>query len=258
MSVTFTTMAIATHTCFVNEGNGYYWKQLKDTDVTKALKDSEDALSAAKQAQEAAALAKNMTLQLSNEYQGVSVDSDGNYGTFPSDVITHAVVMYGTQDITDDCNFIITKSDSITGIWNNSAKTYTVTGLSADDGWVDVRATYLSALTVTKRFSISKIYAGNDGKNGLPGEPGRDGKTSYTHIAYANSADGKTDFSVSDSNREYIGIYVDFELQDSTNPDDYAWTLVKGADGANGSSRKTWNRRKNTIFPCSLRKQRGW
>ena len=77
--------------------------------------------------------------------------------------------MYGTQDITDDCNFIITKSDSITGIWNNSAKTYTVTGLSADDGWVDVRATYLSALTVTKRFSISKIYAGNDGKNGLPG-----------------------------------------------------------------------------------------
>lgn len=223
---------------FVNEGNGYYWKQLKDTDVTKALKDSEDALSAAKQAQEAAALAKNMTLQLSNEYQGISVDSSGNYGTFPSGVITHAVVMYGTQDITDDCNFIITKSDSITGIWNNSAKTYTVTGLSADDGWVDVRATYLSALTVTKRFSISKIYAGNDGKNGLPGEPGRDGKTSYTHIAYANSADGKTDFSVSDSNREYIGIYVDFGLQDSTNPDDYAWTLVKGADGANGSPGK--------------------
>lgn len=223
---------------FRNDGKGYYWERLKDTDVTKALQDSEDALAAAKSAQEAAALAKNMTLQLSNEYQGISVDSNGNYETFPNGVTTHAVVMYGTQDITDDCNFIITKSDSITGIWNNSAKTYTVTGLSADDGWVDVRATYLSALTVTKRFSISKIYAGNDGKNGLPGEPGRDGKTSYTHIAYANSADGKTDFSVSDSNREYIGIYVDFELQDSTNPDDYAWTLVKGADGANGSPGK--------------------
>lgn len=223
---------------FRNDGKGYYWERLKDTDVTKALQDSEDALAAAKQAQEAAALAKNMTLQLSNEYQGVSVDSDGNYGTFPSNVSTQAVVMYGTQDITSDCKFTIIKSDSVTGIWNNSAKTYTVTGLSADDGWVDVRATYLSALTVTKRFSISKIYAGNDGKNGLPGEPGRDGKTSYTHIAYANSADGKTDFSVSDSNREYIGIYVDFELQDSTNPDDYAWTLVKGADGANGSPGK--------------------
>ena len=233
---------------FRNDGKGYYWERLKDTDVTKALQDSEDALAAAKSAQEAAALAKNMTLQLSNEYQGISVDSDGNYGTFPSDVITHAVVMYGTQDITDDCNFIITKSDSITGIWNNSAKTYTVTGLSADDGWVDVRATYLSALTVTKRFSISKIYAGNDGKNGLPGEPGRDGKTSYTHIAYANSADGKTDFSVSDSNREYIGMYADFTEQDSTNPDDYAWTLVKGANGAQGIPGKAGANGKTPYF----------
>lgn len=44
----------------------------------------------------------------------------------------------------------------------------------------------------------------------------------------------KTDFSVSDSNREYIGMYADFTEQDSTNPDDYAWTLVKGANGAQG------------------------
>ena len=87
-------------------------------------------MTAAKQAQEAAALAKNMTLQLSNEYQGVSVDSDGNYGTFPSNVSTQAVVMYGTQDITSDCKFTIIKSDSVTGSWDNSTKTYTVTALS--------------------------------------------------------------------------------------------------------------------------------
>lgn len=406
---------------FVNEGDGYYWKQLKDTDVTKALKDSEDALAAAKQAQEAAALAKNMTLQLSNEYQGISVDSDGNYGTFPSNVSTQAVVMYGTQDITSDCKFTIIKSDSVTGSWNNSTKTYTVTALSADNGWVDIKATYISVLSVVKRFSLAKIYAGKNGTNGvdglqgpkgdqgipgpqgeqgiqgpqgprgeqgIPGTPGadgktpylhikyapvenptsgqmtktpdiyigtytdylqddstdpaaytwakfrgddgqpgkngytwikyasmpngedmsdnpdtvpwidtdgnticdtvgnpiylepeyvayigiannketptesddpadytwtrykgadgengsdgkdgadgKDGKTSYTHIAYANSADGKTDFSVSDSNREYIGMYADFTEQDSTNPNDYAWTLVKGANGAQG------------------------
>lgn len=406
---------------FANEGDGYYWKQLKDTDVTKALKDSEDALAAAKQAQEAAALAKNMTLQLSNEYQGISVDSDGNYETFPSNVTTQAVVMYGTQDITSDCKFTIIKSDSVTGSWNNSTKTYTVTALSADDGWVDIKATYISVLSVVKRFSLAKVYAGKNGTNGvdglqgpkgdqgvpgpqgeqgiqgpqgprgeqgIPGTPGadgktpylhikyapvenptsgqmtktpdiyigtytdylqddstdpaaytwakfrgddgqpgkngytwikyasmpngedmsdnpdtvpwidtdgnticdtvgnpiylepeyvayigiannketptesdnpadytwtrykgadgengsdgkdgadgKDGKTSYTHIAYANSADGKTDFSVSDSNREYIGMYADFTEQDSTNPDDYAWTLVKGANGSQG------------------------
>jgi hypothetical protein len=403
---------------FRNDGKGYYWERLKDTDVTKALQDSEDALAAAKSAQEAAALAKNMTLQLSNEYQGVSVDSDGNYGTFPSNVSTQAVVMYGTQDITSDCKFTIIKSDSVTGSWDNSTKTYTVTALSADDGWVDIKATYISVLSVVKRFSLAKIYAGKDGVDGLqgpkgdqgipgpqgeqgiqgpqgprgergiPGTPGadgktpylhikyapvenptsgqmtetpdiyigtytdylqdnstdpaaytwakfrgddgqpgkngytwikyasmpngedmsdnpdtvpwidtdgnticdtvgnpiylepeyvayigiannketptesddpadytwtrykgadgengsdgkdgadgKDGKTSYTHIAYANSADGKTDFSVSDSNREYIGMYADFTEQDSTNPDDYAWTLVKGANGAQG------------------------
>lgn len=406
---------------FRNDGKGYYWERLKDTDVTKALQDSEDALAAAKSAQEAAALAKNMTLQLSNEYQGISVDSDGNYGTFPSNVNTQAVVMYGTQDITSDCKFTIIKSDSVTGSWDNSTKTYTVTALSADDGWVDIKATYISVLSVVKRFSLAKIYAGKNGTNGvdglqgpkgdqgipgpqgeqgiqgpqgprgergIPGTPGadgktpylhikyapvenptsgqmtetpdiyigtytdylqdnstdpaaytwakfrgddgqpgkngytwikyasmpngkdmsdnpdtvpwidtdgnticdtvgnpiylepeyvayigiannketptesddpadytwtrykgadgengsdgkdgadgKDGKTSYTHIAYANSADGKTDFSVSDSNREYIGMYADFTEQDSTNPDDYAWTLVKGANGAQG------------------------
>ena len=300
---------------FRNDGKGYYWERLKDTDVTKALQDSEDALAAAKSAQEAAALAKNMTLQLSNEYQGVSVDSDGNYGTFPSNVSTQAVVMYGTQDITSDCKFTIIKSDSVTGSWDNSTKTYTVTALSADDGWVDIKATYISVLSVVKRFSLAKIYAGKDGVDGLQGPKGdqgipgvspsiryssmpngedmtdnpqyvlwldsdgnvicdtdgnaicisleeipyigflksgaevgsnnpsdytwsryqgSNGLSQRTHLAYANSADGKTDFSVSDSNREYIGMYADFTEQDSTNPDDYAWTLVKGANGAQG------------------------
>lgn len=303
---------------FRNDGKGYYWERLKDTDVTKALQDSEDALAAAKSAQEAAALAKNMTLQLSNEYQGISVDSDGNYGTFPSNVNTQAVVMYGTQDITSDCKFTIIKSDSVTGSWNNATKTYTVTALSADDGWVDIKATYISVLSVVKRFSLAKIYAGKKGKDGVDGlqgpkgdqgipgvspsiryssmpngedmtdnpqyvlwldsdgnvicdtdgnaicisleeipyigflksgaevgsnnpsdytwsrYQGSNGLSQRTHLAYANSADGKTDFSVSDSNREYIGMYADFTEQDSTNPDDYAWTLVKGANGAQG------------------------
>lgn len=154
---------------FRNDGKGYYWERLKDTDVTKALQDSEDALTAAKQAQEAAALAKNMTLQLSNEYQGISVDSDGNYGTFPSNVSTQAVVMYGTQDITTDCSYTISKSDKVDGTWDISTKTYTVTGLNTDNGWIDIKATYLETLSVSKRFSVSKQYAGEKGDQGVPG-----------------------------------------------------------------------------------------
>ena len=79
---------------------------------------------------------------------------------------------------------------------------------------------------------------GPAGKDGEDGKDGADGKTSYTHIAYANSADGQTDFSVSDSNREYIGMYVDFAAVDSNNPSDYAWSKIKGADGAQGTPGK--------------------
>ena len=75
---------------------------------------------------------------------------------------------------------------------------------------------------------------GPTGTQGVAGPKGNDGKTQYTHIAYANSADGVTNFSTSDSNRAYIGMYVDFNINDSTTPSDYSWTLVKGADGTQG------------------------
>lgn len=79
---------------------------------------------------------------------------------------------------------------------------------------------------------------GPKGDQGIPGKDGKDGKTQYTHIAYANSADGSKDFSVSDSNREYIGMYVDFIPNDSTDPTKYAWSKIKGTDGAIGTPGK--------------------
>ena len=176
-----------------------------------------------------AALARNMTMQLDNDYQGIPVDSDGNYTEFP-ECTTTATVMYGTQDITDNCTYTITTSQNIQGNWNKETKTYTVTGLTADSGWVNIKAAYLNNLVISKQFSIAKQYAG---PQGIPGV-GTDGKTQYTHLAYANSADGKTDFSVSDGNREYIGMYVDFVEADSTDPTKYTWSLIKGADGAQG------------------------
>ena len=180
-----------------------------------------------------AALARNMTMQLDNDYQGIPVDSNGNYTEFP-ECTTTATVMYGTQDITNNCTYTITTSQNIQGHWNKENKTYTVTGLTADSGWVNIKAAYLNNLVVSKQFSLAKQYAGKDGANGIPGKDGKDGKTQYTHLAYANSADGQTDFSVSDGNREYIGMYVDFVEADSTDPTKYTWSLIKGADGAQG------------------------
>lgn len=72
---------------------------------------------------------------------------------------------------------------------------------------------------------------GKDGEDGI-GIPGEDGKTSYVHFAYANSADGRTGFSTTDStNKLYMGQYVDYEQADSYDPARYSWTRVKGEDG---------------------------
>lgn len=76
---------------------------------------------------------------------------------------------------------------------------------------------------------------GDPGKTGIPGEPGKDGRTSYTHIAYSNSSDGHIGFSTSDYHgKSYIGFYVDFTEVDSTNPDDYKWSMTKGENGNDG------------------------
>ena len=75
---------------------------------------------------------------------------------------------------------------------------------------------------------------GEKGEQGIQGPKGENGKTTYTHIAYANSSDGKVGFSVSDAARDYVGMYVDFTAADSTDPAKYSWSKIKGADGTQG------------------------
>lgn len=61
------------------------------------------------------------------------------------------------------------------------------------------------------------------GDQGLPGKPGADGKTSYFHMAYADSADGRTGFSFKESGQQYQGYYTDFTQSSSTDPTKYTW-----------------------------------
>lgn len=210
-------------TCTVSRAKGASyvqsdWQKLnKYTDDTKA----EEAL-------EAASLARNMTMQLDNDYQGIPVDSDGNYTEFP-ECTTTATVMYGTQDITDNCTYTITTSQNVQGSWNKETKTYTVTGLTADSGWVNIKAAYLNNLVVSKQFSIAKQYAGPQGIPGI----GQDGKTTYLHIRYA-PVQNPTSAQMSKTPDKYIGTYTDFSGVDSTDPSKYTWALIKGADGAQG------------------------
>lgn len=75
---------------------------------------------------------------------------------------------------------------------------------------------------------------GKDGTNGTDGTNGADGKTSYLHIKYSN--DGGVTFTGNNGEDPgaWIGVYVDFNINDSDDPSDYKWTKIKGEPGVTG------------------------
>lgn len=191
------------------------------------------------------ASAKNMTFQLSNDMQTITSDADGNIPVFPT-VATTAKVMYGSSDITNDCSFTVTKSDSVTGSWDVDTHTYTVTGLSADNGWVDIKATYLINLSITKRFTISKQKSGKNGKQlytwrkyaSMP--DGSDMSDSPDYVKLLDSAESPILDSAGDeiytvTEAIYVGIADNKTTETpSDNPKDYIWSRFRGEDGADG------------------------
>ncbi|HER8421933.1 TPA: hypothetical protein VMM21_001217 [Streptococcus pyogenes] len=85
--------------------------------------------------------------------------------------------------------------------------------------------------TDVSKYKWSKWHGdkGATGAQGIQGPKGADGRTPYLHIAYANSADGRTDFSTSNSgNKRYLGTYTDYTQADSTDPSKYKWVDMVG------------------------------
>lgn len=69
----------------------------------------------------------------------------------------------------------------------------------------------------------------------IRGNDGADGKTPYVHFAYADSADGRTGFSLTqDGTKRYLGVLTNFIKEDSTNPADYTWSDTAGSISVGG------------------------
>lgn len=100
---------------------------------------------------------------LSNEYQAIVTDANGNYTTFP-ECSTTVQVMYGVENVTNDASYTITE-DNVTGTWDEKNHKYTVTGLSADTGHVNFVVNY-KTFSITKQFSIAKQKQGKQGNKG--------------------------------------------------------------------------------------------
>lgn len=182
--------------------------------------------------QEAAAL----VVQLTNEYIGITTDSNGNGGNF-SDCYTDVLVFSGSTDITksSDLKWTITATSGIEGEWDKTNHRYTIKNLTTSIGEVVFDLIYMDKLSVSKKFRIAKLKAGADGGQGIPGRDGVDGKSSYVHIKYSPVAN-PTDELMTEVPSTYIGICVDENVNDPTTANSYTWSKFTGKDGKDGAN----------------------
>lgn len=203
-----------------------------DKTVTKALEEIE------KKADQATAL----SIVLDNDYQGIPADYEGNISTFPN-VKTTVTVLYGHTDVSGDCTYTVTKSSGITGSWDSSTRTYSVTGLTTDTGWVDITAVYLGVFTVTKRFTVSKVKGGVPGQDGSNGKDGTDGVgVSSVDVQYYKSTNATSltggSWSTTNpgwENGKYIWSKTVITYTDGST-DETTAVCVTGAKGSTGST----------------------
>lgn len=229
---------------------GDVWMQGADGDIMVCIKsrekgtayNSDDWVKSSKytddtkadQALKAIDKLKTLSVVLSNENQMISTDADGNCENFPETATTVSVYM-GSVDVTDKAVYTATESPGIIGSWNLFTKTYTVTGLSTDSGYVDISASY-SELKGSRRFTIAKLKAGETGPAGPKGEDGGTWTIDASTNTIKRGEDGTLNPSMVTakawyqagkdvSRTEYIGrLYV------YTSPDGSEWTKVSESD----------------------------
>lgn len=214
--------------------------------------------------------ASTVFMLLSNEYQGIATDSDGNVvGDFPN-CQTTITIMSGNNDVTAEATIQPTLRKGIIGEWDAETFTYTVTGLTEDNCYIEFTALYNDS-TVKRRFTVCKQRYGKDGENavspvvsvkkkdgktiisitdktgthtqevldgtnGTPGTNGVNGKTTYFHVKYSNDG-GKTFTSNSgETVGAYIGTCTDYNVSDPTSVGSYTWAKIKGDDGKDGTN----------------------
>lgn len=97
-------------------------------------------------------------------------------------------------------------------------------------------------------------WKGSDGRDGIPGKAGADGRTPYVHFAYADSADGRDGFSLTQNgSKRYLGVCTNFNQANSTNPADYTWNDMTGSVSVGGE-----NLIVNSAFPENLENWGFW
>lgn len=172
-----------------------------------------------KQSQISSALISEMNkmIELKKVYEGSIVSSNGVLFKNDSDSTKlTALVKDDGVDITSKYSIIWVKDDAQL----STSQTITVNASDFTEKAVyRFKAMNGEILKATAEVTVMRLQ---DGQNGT---------SAYVHIAYANSSDGRVDFSLTDSNRKYIGQYSDSKQYGSEDPTKYRWSVIKGEDG---------------------------
>ena len=196
---------------------------------------------------------ETLVVTLSNDSQTVATDTNGNGGNFV-DCSTKVQVYNGTQDVSKVATYTVTKSSGIAGTWDLSTRTYKVSALSTDNGWVDIKVTY-NGNSITRRFTVSKSKQGAQGAtgprgdNGPQGPAGTSGRGIKTITEYYLISSAKTGITTASSGwstsvptmtatNKYLWNYEKFTFTDNTTatttPKIIGIYGDKGATGATG------------------------
>lgn len=172
-----------------------------------------------KQSQISSALISEMNkmIELKKVYEGSIVSSNGVLFKTDSDSTKlTALVKNDGVDITSKYSIIWYKDD----VQISTSQTITISASDISDKAVyRFKATSDEILKASAEVTVMRLQ---DGQNGT---------SAYVHIAYANSSDGRVDFSLTDSNRKFMGQYSDSKQYGSDDPTKYRWSAIKGEDG---------------------------
>ena len=172
-----------------------------------------------KQSQISSALISEMNkmIELKKVYEGSIVSSNGVLFKNDSDSTKlTALVKNDGVDITSKYSITWFKDD----VQISTNQTITVSGSDLSEKAVyRFKAMSGEILKASAEVTVMRLQ---DGQNGT---------SAYVHIAYANSSDGRVDFSLTDSNRKFIGQYSDSKQYGSDDPTKYRWSVIKGEDG---------------------------
>lgn len=117
----------------------------------------------------------------------------------------------------------------------NSTSELPTSGNTLGDGYII--GGYLWVYTGTSK-NDSTHARGFENVGKIQGEPGTPATQYYTHIAW-KKADGTFATNPNGGDYVYIGVLVDTNRTDSTDPSKYEWSYIKGATGETGNGIKS-------------------